>query len=85
MLDQEKATKLYKVTDVLDQLTDYLIPDDREKLLNDLDVQIVDGANSLGTDSLVKGKREKRGREKESEKKRRTCHISYLCYISYFW
>ena len=65
MLDQEKATKLYKVTDVLDQLTDYLIPDDREKLLNDLDVQIVDGANSLGTHSLVKGKIEKRGREKE--------------------
>ena len=83
MLDHAKYTQGYKVTGVLDKLTDYLIPDGWEQLLNDLYVQIVAGADSLETDALEKGKREKRGREKEREK-RRTRNISYFFYISYF-
>ena len=41
LLDQAKYTQGYKVTDVLDQLTDYLISDYGWQLLNDLYVEIV--------------------------------------------
>ena len=68
---------------MLDQLTDYLIPDDRDQLLNYLAVHIVEGADILVTDALEKGKREKIGREKEREKII-TRHISHFFYISYF-
>ena len=36
LLDHAKDTQGYKVTGVLEELTDYLIPDDGEQLLNDL-------------------------------------------------
>ena len=43
LLDQAKDTQGYDVSDALDQLTDYLISDDGEQLLNDLAEQIVEG------------------------------------------
>lgn len=36
----------------MDQLTDYLISDDGEQLLSDLATQVVEGADSLGSESI---------------------------------
>lgn len=42
----------YDVSEALDQLTNYLISDDGEQLLSDLSTQIVEAADSLGTESI---------------------------------
>ena len=52
-LNQAKNTQRYAVTDALDQLTDYHISDNKEKLLNDLAEKIVEGDDSLGTQTYV--------------------------------
>ena len=52
LLDEAKESSGYDVTAALDLLTDYLISDDGEKVLIDLSQQIVNAADSLGTDSL---------------------------------
>mmetsp|Transcript_46117 Transcript_46117/g.68700 ORF Transcript_46117/g.68700 Transcript_46117/m.68700 type:complete len:824 (-) Transcript_46117:1737-4208(-) len=52
LLDEAKGSSGYDVTAALDVLTDYLLSDDGDKLLQELSVQIVDAADSLGAESL---------------------------------
>ena len=42
----------YDVTAALDQLTNYLISDDGEPLLSDIAIEIVEAADSLGTETI---------------------------------
>jgi hypothetical protein len=51
-LDEAKTSSGYDVTAALDQLTNYLISDDGEQLLADLSIQIVDAADSLGSETI---------------------------------
>lgn len=51
LLDKAKGSSGYDVTAALDLLTNYLVTDDGDKLLRQLAVQIVDAADSLGTES----------------------------------
>ena len=81
MFDQAKYTQGHKVTGVLDQLTNYLISDDGEQLLNELYVHIVEGADSLVNDALGKLKRDKRGREKNRDKKKNAPYLLFLLYL----
>ena len=52
LLDEAKESSGYDVTAALDVLTNYLISDEGEGLLLELAQQIVDAADSLGTESL---------------------------------
>ena len=52
LLDEAKDSSGYDVTAALDLLTNYLISDDGEGLLEDLANQIVEAADSLGVESL---------------------------------
>lgn len=52
LLDEAKGSSGYDVTAALDQLTNYLISDDGEQLLSDLVIQIVDAADSLGSETV---------------------------------
>jgi len=52
LLEEARETQEYDVTVALDQLSDYLISDDGEQLLNDLAEQIVEGADSLGAETV---------------------------------
>lgn len=52
LLDEAKDSIGYDVTAALDLLTNYLISDDGEKLLQELAVQIVEAADSLGSESV---------------------------------
>eukprot|EP00559_Dactyliosolen_fragilissimus_P004100 CAMPEP_0184861890 /NCGR_PEP_ID=MMETSP0580-20130426/6475_1 /TAXON_ID=1118495 /ORGANISM="Dactyliosolen fragilissimus" /LENGTH=985 /DNA_ID=CAMNT_0027359549 /DNA_START=154 /DNA_END=3111 /DNA_ORIENTATION=+ len=52
LLETAKNSEGYDVTVALDQLTNYLISDDGEALLNDLTDRIVDGTDSLGTEFI---------------------------------
>jgi aarF domain-containing kinase len=52
LLDEAKGSSGYDVTAALDQLTNYLISDDGEPLLSDLSIQIVDAADSLGSETV---------------------------------
>lgn len=52
LLDEAQSSADYDVAAALDVLTDYLISDDGNRLLDDLSVQIVDAADLLGTDAL---------------------------------
>lgn len=51
LLDEAKDSSGYDVTAALDLLTNYLISDDGDKLLQELSTQIVEGADGLGTES----------------------------------
>jgi len=53
LLDEARVSKSYDVAAALNLLTDYLITDDGETILNDLADQIVEEADSLGSDSLA--------------------------------
>ena len=81
MFDQAKDTQGHKVTGVLDQLTNYLISDDVEQLLNELYVHIVEGADSLVNDALGRLKRDKIGREKNIDKKKNAPYLLFLLYL----
>ncbi len=52
LLEEAKESSGYDVTAALDQLTDYLISDDGSKLLPQLSQQIVEAADSLGSETL---------------------------------
>eukprot|EP00980_Cylindrotheca_fusiformis_P011821 scaffold2816_cov121-Cylindrotheca_fusiformis.AAC.37 len=52
LLDEAKGSSGYDVSAALDILTDYLISDDGDPLLEDLSEKIVDAADSLGTESI---------------------------------
>jgi hypothetical protein len=52
LLDEAKESSGYDVTAALDMLTSYLISDDGDKLLKELSQQIVDAADSLGSETL---------------------------------
>jgi aarF domain-containing kinase len=52
LLSEAKDSQGYDVTKAVDQLTNYLISDDGEQLLNDLSNQIVEGADSLGKEAV---------------------------------
>ena len=52
LLDEAKQSSGYDVTVALDMLTNYLISDDGDKLLQELSQQIVDAADSLGSETL---------------------------------
>lgn len=52
LLEEAKGSSGYDVSEALDQLTNYLISDDGEQLLADLSSQIVEAADSLGTESV---------------------------------
>jgi len=43
----------YDVTVALDQLTDYMISDDGEKLLKELSEQLIESADTLGTETIT--------------------------------
>mmetsp|Transcript_12623 Transcript_12623/g.16888 ORF Transcript_12623/g.16888 Transcript_12623/m.16888 type:complete len:920 (+) Transcript_12623:281-3040(+) len=51
LLEEARDSSGYDVTQALDQLTNYLISDDGEQLLNDFADQIVETADSLGAES----------------------------------
>jgi hypothetical protein len=51
LLDEARGSVGYDVSAALDILTDYLISDEGEPLLEDLSTQIVEAADSLGTES----------------------------------
>ena len=51
LLEEAKGSSGYDVSEALDQLTNYLISDDGEQLLSDLSNQIVEAADSFGTES----------------------------------
>lgn len=53
LLDEAKESSGYDVSAALNLLTDYLITDDGDTILRDLADQIVDEADSLGSDSLA--------------------------------
>lgn len=52
LLEEAKGSSGYDVSEALDQLTNYLISDDGEQLLADLSTQIVEAADSFGTESV---------------------------------
>ena len=52
LLSKAKDSQGYDVTVALDQLSNYLISDDGEQLLTDFADQIVEGADSLGTETV---------------------------------
>lgn len=52
LLDEAKDSNGYDVSLALDLLTDYLVSDEGEPLLQDLSQQIVEAADSLGAESL---------------------------------
>lgn len=52
LLDEAKESSGYDVTVALDQLTDYLISDDGEQLLSDLADRVIEGADSLGSETI---------------------------------
>lgn len=52
LLDEAKGSSGYDVSLALDLLTDYLVSDEGEALLQDLSQQIVEAADSLGSESL---------------------------------
>jgi aarF domain-containing kinase len=52
LLDEAKGSAGYDVASALDLLTNYLISDDGDKLLVDISEQVVNGADSLGSDSI---------------------------------
>ena len=52
LLDEAKDSSGYDVSAALDILTDYLISDDGEKLLQELSQQIVEAADSLGAETV---------------------------------
>ena len=52
MLEEAKESEDYDVSIALDLLSDYLISDDGEQLLNDLADQLVEGADSLGSETI---------------------------------
>ena len=52
LLDEAKDTSGYEVSAALDILTDYLISDDSDKLLKELSQQIVEAADSLGSEII---------------------------------
>ena len=52
LLEKAKESSGYDVTAALDQLTDYLLSADGEKLLNEVADQVVEGADSLSADSI---------------------------------
>lgn len=52
LLDEAKGSSGYDVSAALDILTDYLISDDGDPLLQDLAEKIVDAADSVGTESI---------------------------------
>jgi len=53
LLEEAKDTQGYDVTLALDLLSDYLISDDGEQVLNDLADQIVEGADGLGAETVT--------------------------------
>jgi len=53
LLDEAKDSAGYDVSAAADLLTDYLLEDGSETLLDDLAVQIVDAADSLGSETLA--------------------------------
>jgi hypothetical protein len=53
LLDEAKDARGYDASAALDVLTDYLLTDSGDSLLQDLAQQIVEAADSLGTDSLA--------------------------------
>jgi len=53
LLEKAKESSGYDVTAALDQLTDYLLSADGEKLLDEVSNQIVEGADSLTADSSI--------------------------------
>lgn len=52
LLEKAKESSGYDVTAAIDQLTDYLLSADGENLLNEVSDEIVNGADSLSSDSL---------------------------------
>jgi len=52
LLEEASETEDYDVSLALDLLSDYLISDDGEQLLNDLADQLVEGADSLGSETI---------------------------------
>lgn len=52
-MEKAKESSGYDVTAALDQLTDYLLSADGEKLLDEVSNQIVEGADSLTADSSL--------------------------------
>ena len=55
LLEEASETEDYDVSLALDLLSDYLISDDGEQLLNDLADQLVEGADSLGSETMSYG------------------------------
>jgi len=53
LLDEAKESSGYDVTEALNLLTDYLISDEGDAVLNDLTDEIVHEADSLGTDGIL--------------------------------
>lgn len=51
LLDEAKDSSEYDVAEAIDMLTDYLVSEDGDDLLNDLAQQLVDTADSLGAES----------------------------------
>lgn len=52
LLEEARGASGYDVTLALDQLTNYLISDDGEQLMTELADQIVEGADSLGSETI---------------------------------
>ena len=52
LLDEAKGSSGYDVSAALDVLTDYLISDEGDTLLQDFSQQLVEAADNLGTESL---------------------------------
>ena len=52
LLDEAKGSSGYDVSAALDVLTDYLISDEGDSLLQDFSQQLVEAADNLGTESL---------------------------------
>jgi len=52
LLEKAKESSGYDVTEAVDQLTDYLLSSDGDKLLGELSDQIVEGADSLSAESF---------------------------------
>ena len=52
LLDEAKGSIGYDVSAAIDVLTDYLISEDGDQLMDDFAQQIVDAADSLGSDTL---------------------------------